>query len=78
MSDLNGTIERVTEIAPSNDDEISLTDGFHVNGEGDIRFLDAKGNDRTLAVLAGISYPYRIKKVFETDTTATGIHALYF
>lgn len=78
MSDLNGTYGRVTEITPSDDTNISETDGLTVNASGNVRFLDAKGNDRTLYRLAGVDYAMRVKKVFATGTTATGIHGLYF
>lgn len=78
MSDLNGTYGRVTEITPSDDTNISETDGLAVNASGNVRFLDAHGNDRTLYRLAGVDYAMRVRRVFATDTTATGIHGLYF
>jgi hypothetical protein len=78
MSDLNGTVERIVPVTPSDASGIPTSDGVHVNASGDLRFLDRKKQERTLYLLAGVPYPYRVSKVFATGTTATGVHALYF
>jgi hypothetical protein len=59
-------------------DEITPTRGFMVNGAGNVavRFTDSSA-DVTLTLLAGTYYPYSIKAVRATSTTATGIHGFY-
>lgn len=39
---------------------------------------DTNTTVRTFALLAGVVYPLRFKKIQRTSTTATGIIALYF
>ena len=53
-------------------DETVLCRGFHCNVGGNIKCLLADDSTaRTLAVSAGAFYPYRIKRLYSTDTTAT-------
>jgi len=71
-------VENIVAVTPSDSTDIDTTSGFHVNGSGNIKVDMYQGSTAvTLAVVAGVSYPYRVTKVYSTDTTATGIHALY-
>jgi len=78
MSEANGVIERWTTPTPNDNENIPKTDAIHVNVSGDFHFLDNFGNDRTIYLLAGVDYFYAVKRVFNTGTTANGIHAGYF
>lgn len=61
----------------SNDLE-QVTRGLYVGTVGDVRVDMASGATVTLSALAaGIVHPLRVKRVYSTDTTATGIVALY-
>jgi hypothetical protein len=71
-------VENIVAITPSDSTAVELTSGFHVNASGDIKVDMYQGSTAvTLAVVAGVSYPYRVTRIYNTDTTATGIHALY-
>ena len=79
MSEDTGTVSRPVPITPS-DTVISRkpSDGIQVNGSGDVKMDFESGNSVTMYLLAGVSYPYRVAHVYDTDTDATGIHLLYF
>lgn len=79
MSARNQTVSSILEVTPSDTtDLVTTTSGLHVNGSGNVKVDTAFGQTRTLYLLAGVSYPYELKRIHNTDTTATGIHALYF
>jgi hypothetical protein len=79
MSARNQTVHHIAAVTPSDSADLTTTtSGLHVNGDGDVKMTLASGETVTLALLAGISYPYEVKRVWATDTEATGIHALYF
>jgi len=53
-------------------DETLLVRGFHVNASGDIKcLLEDDTVSRVIYVSAGVYYPYRVKRLYVTDTTAT-------
>lgn len=80
MSQLDGTIQHTQAVTPSDTEDLpgGISAGLHVNASGNVKYDDAFGNTVTEYLLAGVPYPYRCKRVHATDTTATGIHALYF
>lgn len=71
----SGTIESLT---PSDTDTFAPCRGVYVGGGGDLRVLTEGGEDVTFSgALTGVVYAIRIKKVFETGTTATDLLGLY-
>jgi hypothetical protein len=73
----SATIVRAVTPSDSVDLPLGACRGFHVNVSGAVRFLDMDGNDVTLTVVAGMPLAYTAKRIFATNTTATGIFALY-
>lgn len=65
-------------VTPNNSTGIPVTRGIYVGGAGSLHVLMLSGADVTFAsVIEGQIYPLRVKQVFATGTTATGIIALY-
>ena len=50
--------------------------GLHVDVAGNLKVTFVDGTTDTFVVNAGSVYPYAVKQVFATGTTATGIHGL--
>lgn len=72
------SVGRMVTVTPSNTTDIEPSIGLSVNVDGDVNVMcvgDTAAVVRT--VLAGIDYPWRVKRVLSTSTTATGIVALY-
>lgn len=72
------TIVNFKAIVPSDTDDIPKTDGIHVNGSGNVKMTMESGAVVTLYLLAGVPYPYSATRIWDADTTATGIKAGYF
>lgn len=53
--------------------------GLHANAGGNVKVIDTEGNTVTLTLVAGTPYPYRIRRIFSTDTTiaASALVVLY-
>ena len=52
--------------------------GFQVNVAGNVVVdMQGSGTTLTLAVLAGVFYPYGLKRIRATGTTATGITVFF-
>lgn len=74
----NSLAENAVLITPSDSSDISGTSsGLQVNVSGDVKMTFFGGGEVTLYLIAGVAYPYRVTRVWLTDTNATGIHALY-
>lgn len=66
-------------VTPSDTDDIKKgCIGIAVNASGNVKMTLASGRTVTRYLLAGVDYPHEITRIHATDTTATGIHALYF
>jgi hypothetical protein len=62
-------------ITPSDGNDLTIyTRGLMVNVAGNV-VVDfvTSGTSITLTLLAGIVYPFHVKRVYSTSTTATGI-----
>jgi len=65
-------------VTPSDTADISSTIGLSVNVAGNVQVLCVGDSTPVVrAVDAGRDYPWRVKRVYSTNTTATGIVALY-
>ena len=69
---------RVFAITPDDGTDLGLfTRGLMVSTAGDVRITTIGGDDAILPALQpGIQYAIRAKRIFDTDTTATGIVGL--
>lgn len=68
-------------VAVTPSDTVNLVNGvcraIHVNGAGNVKFSDARGNAVTVTLVAGMPIPYAASRIWSTGTTATGIFAVY-
>jgi len=69
-------VENCAEITPSDTVDIDVTSGIRVNVTGNVQMIFWGGATVTLLLVGGIDYPYRVTRVYATDTTATGIYRL--
>jgi len=55
-----------------------VTRGIYVGGSGDLK-VDMVGGETVtfLTIAAGVIHPLRVRRVYSTGTTATGIIGLY-
>lgn len=51
--------------------------GLNVATAGQVQVTTLSGTTGTLTLAAGIAFPVRVRRVWATGTTATGIVALY-
>jgi hypothetical protein len=64
-------------VTPSDTDDLALVSrAINVATSGSIRVTALDGSTETLHVTAGIAFPVRVRRVWATGTTATGIVAL--
>lgn len=77
-------VTRALVVTPNDSTDIALPDdrsfirGFQVNVAGNVVVdLTGSGTTITLAVLSGVFYPYGLKRVRATSTTATGITVFF-
>jgi hypothetical protein len=71
--------EKLGSITPSDSANLSAPiRALYVGVSGSVKLVDMNGNTITLVSLAaGVFHPVRAVKVFNTDTTATGIVGVY-
>lgn len=73
-----GPITNAVAVTPHATDVITPTRGLVANVAGDVAAIFADATDPvTLTLNGGQVYPYSVKAVRVTGTTATGIFALY-
>jgi hypothetical protein len=78
ITDQNG-IDHVAAVVPSDTNELpNVARSLYITGAGNLKFI-ARGDAVavTMAVTAGQTLNIRIRQVFATGTTATGILAEY-
>ncbi|UWR19279.1 spike base protein, RCAP_Rcc01079 family [Sulfitobacter pontiacus] len=75
---LTGPICGAFDIVPDDTADLpQITRGFMVGGAGDVAVTLKSGDAVTLSgLMAGVIYPFRISKVRDSGTTATGIKGL--
>ena len=76
---LSSPIDRFEAVTP--DDAADLPGGLcravYIGTGGDMVVQDRHGTELTLTVLDGAVLPFRLARVLDTGTTASGIVALY-
>ena len=68
----------VSEVIPNDASDLAhVTTALNVATPGTIRVTTKSGDVVDVFVTAGSVFPLRVRRVWETGTTATGIRALY-
>lgn len=68
----------VTPIVPDDDTDLDeVTIALNVATGGTVRVTTASGSVSDVFVSAGIVFPLRVRRVWASGTTATGIRALH-
>ena len=65
------------EVTAHDTNEIDPCRGLLVDVAGDVKVQYTNGKIDTLYLAAGLWHAMKVKQVYSTDTTATGIHAGY-
>lgn len=74
MSGLESPASRLQAITPSDTADLSLASrALNVATSGMVRVTTVGGDTGTVHVVAGIAFPVRVRRVWATGTTATGI-----
>lgn len=78
VAGLTAPATRPEVISPSDSEELAtVTRGLYVGQTGNIRLRLLSGDTVTFANMqGGVLYPIRVRQVFATGTTATGILGL--
>lgn len=80
MSINTGPAYGAESVTPHDSNGIAETRALYIGGAGDVKVDMANGDDTAItfsAVPAGTILPIRVIKVYDTDTDATNILALY-
>ena len=74
-----GPANSVEEVTPNDDFDLpnGVCRAFFVSGAGVVRFRDPAGNIVNITSGESQYHPIKVQRVFATDTTATGIIAMY-
>ncbi len=77
---LHGLVYDMVPVSPSdstdNVGEGNIAIGLYITAAGNVSFQNKDGNTRTVTVPANYNLVCSVKRVLNTGTTATGIHAL--
>lgn len=73
----NNQADYGADITPDDNIEFDPSIGFRVGTGGDVRFVTARGSEHTWTLTDGEILPVSVKKIFATNTTASGITVLY-
>ncbi len=67
----------LAEITPSNTQDLAKTSrALNVGAAGFVRVTTTDGTTASIYVAAGIAFPVRATRIWQTGTTATGIVAM--
>lgn len=75
---VDSSVEGSVVVTPSDTVDLThVTKGLWFEGAGTVKVTWADGSETTRTVNAGVDYPWSVKRVWATGTTATGIQASY-
>lgn len=75
---LNSPPTDVIVVTPSDIDDLAqVSRGLNVAQSGTVRVSTLSGTLADITIAAGIVFPVRVKRIWATGTTATGILALF-
>lgn len=74
---LESPLANMASVTPADGTDLAhFTRGLYVGATGDVKVTTLNGEAVTMvALLAGVWHPVRVKRVWSTGTTATGILA---
>lgn len=77
-SGLESPASYLAEVTPTDTADLAMASrGINVAQSGAVRVTTIEDTTATLTVAAGIVMPVRVKKIWATGTTATGIVVMY-
>lgn len=78
-TNLESPIVNMFTITPSDSSNLPfVTRALYVGGDGDVKLTTLGDETVTMTGMkAGVIYPIRVKKVFDSDTSATGLIGMY-
>lgn len=77
-SGLESPATRLEAVMPNDSEDLaSVSRALNVATSGSVRVTTLGDSTETLHIIAGIAFPVRVRRVWATGTTATGIVALY-
>lgn len=75
---LHSPATNIEEVVPSDVNDLAyLTTALNVATPGAVRVTTDSGTISTVFVADGVVFPIRVRRVWATGTTATGIRGLY-
>ena len=75
---LESPATRLEDVTPSDTADLAyVTRALNVASNGTVRVTTKDGDTATVTVAAGIPFPVRVRRVWSTGTTATGIVAMF-
>jgi len=78
ISGLESPATHLIEVVPSDTVDLSVSSrALNVAASGSVRVTTVGGDTATVAIAAGSTMPIRVRRVWSTGTTATGIVAMY-
>ena len=73
---LSGPANDLEPVTPDDDNDLpNMAISLYIVGAGDVAFISAAGESRTVTVPANFILPVGVRRVLAAGTTATGIHA---
>ena len=82
FKDFTGSLESpatdLAEVTPNDTSDLtSVSRALNVSGDGTVRVTTLDGTTATVYIAAGITFPLRVTRVWQTGTTASGIVAMW-
>jgi hypothetical protein len=75
---LESPATRLKSIAPNDSADLEhASRGLNAASAGLVRVTTLGGDTETVFLAAGIAFPLRVRRIWQTGTTATGIVVLY-
>lgn len=75
---IDAPARRMFSIVPDDNNDLALsTRGVYIGGAGNLHVVTTEGDNETaVGLLGGSVYPFRVRRVLSTGTTATNIMGL--
>lgn len=82
FKDFTGGLESpatgLAEITPNDTaDLVNVSRALNVSGDGTVRVTTLDGTIATIYIAAGITFPVRVTRIWQTGTAATGIVVMW-
>lgn len=70
---VNLNVTNALTVTPNDDRIFAPISSFHVNTDGNIKVQYQSGNVVIYTVVAGTVYPYKVVRIYATDTTVGNV-----